>query len=211
MRIRWLFFAWMGIAAIAACRTNVITPQHGWWEGNGVVVPHHTFPTDCELCHVGERWRDLAPDFEFDHGAETGHELHGAHESAQCLRCHNDRGPVEVFAAQGCAGCHQDPHMGRLGTSCADCHGEYTWRPNGMLEAHARSRFPLTGAHRTTECRRCHTGSEVGVFTPVSTACADCHQDDLARALTPDHQALGFVDNCHRCHRPTVWEDAENN
>ena len=30
--------------------------------------------------------------------------LRGAHAQAGCLLCHNDRGPVQQFAARGCGG-----------------------------------------------------------------------------------------------------------
>ena len=74
---------------------------HRWWAGLGPVLPHDTFPADCSLCHVGDKWNTLKPDFSFDHEQETGVALDGAHQQARCLRCHNDRGPVAVFRAKG--------------------------------------------------------------------------------------------------------------
>lgn len=183
--------------------------RHGWRAGLGVVVPHDTFPADCTLCHVGGNWQTLSPDFAFDHGAETGVPLVGAHERAQCLRCHNDRGPVAEFAARGCAGCHEDVHQAQLGPDCTKCHGEITWNPFGQIELHDRTRFPLVGVHAATSCRRCHVGAEVGRFVPTDTECVTCHRDDLAGANNPNHLALGFVQRCDRCHQPTDWNQAE--
>jgi len=181
--------------------------QRRWWAGFGPVIPHDSFPGDCRLCHVGEKWHTLVEDFEFDHERETGVALVGAHEEARCLRCHNDRGPVETFAAQGCGGCHEDVHLGELGDGCLDCHDQFTWRPMGMIAMHNRTRFPLVGVHAGTACRRCHPGAEVGRFTPTDVECLTCHADDLAR--TTNHVGLGWVDRCDRCHIPTVWEQAE--
>lgn len=196
------------LLACALDRQAALEP-HRWWAGLGPVLPHDTFPADCGLCHLGDDWWTLREDFRFDHGAETGVPLHGAHAAAGCLSCHNDRGPVAVFASQGCAGCHEDVHRGSLENTCESCHTEQTWQPFGQVERHGRTRFPLIGVHAVTACRRCHTGAEVGVFLPAPADCAACHQADLAQALNPNHLGLGWVDNCDRCHLPTSWNQAE--
>lgn len=183
--------------------------QHRWWSGLGPVLPHDEFPEDCSLCHVGEDWHSVRDDFVFDHEAETGVALQGAHMSAKCLLCHNDRGPVDVFARQGCAGCHEDIHIGTLGNRCDTCHVEQSWFPFGQVELHRKTRFPLEGVHASTSCRRCHVGAEQGRFVPTDTQCVTCHTDDLAVALNPGHVGLGWVDHCDRCHQPTTWQNAE--
>ncbi len=182
---------------------------HRWWAGLGPVIPHDNFPADCSLCHVGEGWNNIRADFVFNHGAETGVALTGAHAQASCLRCHNDRGHVAVFASKGCSGCHEDVHQAQLGTDCQSCHLEHDWRPYGQVERHDRTRFPLVGAHAVTSCHRCHAGAEVGRFVPTDIECLSCHREDLARAQLPDHFGLGWVDRCDRCHLPTTWNQAE--
>ncbi len=205
-----LLLVWLLAAIVVSC---VTTPdsgsatRHRWWTGLGPVLPHDTFPADCKMCHVGETWDVLTDDFEFDHEAETGVPLNGAHEQARCLHCHNDRGPVEVFHRQGCGGCHEDFHQGELGSDCTMCHREHDWRPVGQIAMHNRTRFPLVGAHTGVACWRCHPGGEVGNFLPVDTECVSCHRDDLAR--TTNHINLGWVDRCDRCHLPTFWDNAE--
>lgn len=198
------------LVLLAACiaqgtRTGSL---HRWWAGLGPVLPHDTFPADCKLCHVGDTWDRLVDDFEFDHEHDTGVALVGAHRKAQCLRCHNDRGPVSVFQERGCIGCHEDYHRGDLGPNCSACHDQETWRPRGQIERHNRTRFPLTGVHALTACQRCHVGARVGKYLPLDTACLSCHADDLANAVNPPHIGLGWVDNCHRCHIPTQWNQA---
>lgn len=197
------------LAVACASRQPREGDLHRWWSGLGPVLPHDTFPAECTLCHLERDWQSLRDDFEFDHAAETGVALVGAHQSAQCLRCHNDRGPVAVFTARGCAGCHEDVHFGRLGPDCASCHDQATWNPHGQVERHLRTRFPLVGVHAATACRRCHPGAEVGQFLPAPIECVDCHRDDLARALNPNHAGLGWIDRCDRCHMPTSWNQAE--
>ncbi len=187
-----------------------IDPQR-WWDGRGPVVPHEAFPSDCQLCHEGNTWESIRDDFEFDHLAETGVALEGAHLQAECLRCHNDRGPVSMFSSQGCAGCHEDVHRNQLGQNCQDCHDALTWKPQGQITLHAQTRFPLIGAHAATACYRCHEGAQVGEFTRTDIECATCHQSDLALALNPDHVAQGWVADCDRCHIPTAWTGAAFN
>ena len=194
----------LGFLACAIFR-DAHSERHGWQAERGPVVPHGTFPADCSLCHVSGSWHQLRDDFEFDHLAETGVALEGAHTGAQCLRCHNDRGPVALFAKRGCAGCHEDVHRGQLGRDCEECHGQDDWFPQGQIALHNETRFPLVGAHAATACWRCHPGADVGNFARAPAECESCHQDDLARAVNPDHQMLGFTTRCEDCHLPTMW------
>lgn len=181
------------------------TPPQRWWQERGPVVPHEEFPADCSICHEGDDWYSIRDDFGFDHEAETGVALIDAHERAECLRCHNDRGPVAFYARRGCRGCHEDVHRGQLGSECASCHDERTWRPNDIVAKHNETRFPLVGAHAAAACWTCHPGAQVDNFTRVDTECVSCHMQDLARATNPDHQANGFTNDCNRCHIPTTW------
>ena len=36
-------------------------------------------------------------------------------------------------------------------------------------------------------------------------------ENDLARAVNPNHAGLGWVDRCDRCHLPRTWNQAEIN
>ena len=205
-RLLLLFAAGSLVAACALTHPGVVD-QHRWWAKLGPVLPHDTFPADCGLCHEGSGWHELRDDFSFDHEAETGVKLSGAHARATCILCHNDRGPVAVFQSQGCAGCHEDIHQGDLGPDCTRCHQQETWYASGMVAMHNRTRFPLVGVHAVTSCRACHPGYQVGNFRPVDTDCLTCHVSDLAR--TTNHVGLGWVDRCDRCHMPTTWNQAE--
>jgi len=193
-----------GAWACAVFRGDPVGVQE-WGLDRGPVIPHDSFPADCTLCHVGDDWSEIRADFEFDHEAETGVALLGAHADAGCLRCHNDRGPAGAFAARGCAGCHEDVHRGKLGLNCQDCHGEEDWSPREAIALHDRTGFSLVGAHAAAACWRCHLDAPAGQFSGTDTQCHNCHQDDLARADSPDHQAQGWVTDCDRCHIPTTW------
>ncbi len=204
---------WLAAAlayAIVACAVQEGSDAelHRWWSGLGPVLPHDTFPSDCKLCHAGATGDVLTDDFRFDHLQETGVPLHGAHAQARCLRCHNDRGPIAVFQAKGCAGCHEDVHYGELGATCTTCHDERSWRPQGMVARHNLTRFPLTGAHALVACQRCHPGAFVGNFVPTDNECATCHLDDALATTNPPHAGLGWVNTCERCHSQTKWNHA---
>ncbi|MEZ5988209.1 MAG: hypothetical protein R3F30_03645 [Planctomycetota bacterium] len=205
VRRLWLLAAGLVVVACVSGR-QVSGTLHRWWAGLGPVLPHESFPADCSLCHVGDRWNILVSSFRFDHAKETGVPLEGAHAEALCLRCHNDRGPVAQFQARGCGGCHEDVHQGFLGTRCTECHQQETWRAVGMIEKHEQTRFPLIGSHLGVSCVRCHPGALVGRYVPIDARCSTCHQRDLQNAVNPPHLGLGWTDHCERCHTPTKWE-----
>ena len=196
----------MAVGALLNCRLDA--PRQGWSRRWGPLVPHKTFPADCGICHVTQGWNVLRKDFSFDHEKETGYPLKGAHAGAACLRCHNDRGPVQSYIARGCGGCHPDPHTSSLGLDCQRCHEQIRWRPTGLIAEHARTRFPLFGAHAVAPCENCHPGAPAGQFRGAPVQCDLCHRAELARATSPDHAASGWITDCQRCHTPLGWERA---
>ncbi len=196
---------------LTACLVNLPAPEgpvHSWWEGHGAVIPHDSFPMECDACHLPGTWHELREDFTFDHEAETGVALEGAHDRARCLRCHNDRGPVASFAARGCRGCHEDRHQGRLGSDCAACHEQEDWSVREAIARHDQTRFPLVGAHASAGCFACHPGAEVGRYDRAPVECIACHQQDLAQATSPDHRTQGWTQGCQECHSPVAWSGA---
>ncbi len=204
----WLRFAVFLLLIVLPVACVMLVPREGWDERRGPVVPHDTFPADCSLCHEGGNWTSIRADFKFDHGKETGYELLGAHKKASCLLCHNDIGPIQKFSKQGCAGCHEDYHRGKLGKDCDSCHDQSIWRPKDSISQHEMTRFPLVGAHAAAACFRCHPGAQTGNFFGATTECQDCHQADFQKAKNPDHIAQGWTDQCQRCHLPMNWQKA---
>jgi hypothetical protein len=95
-----------------------------------------------------------------------------------------------------CKTCHaaDDPHAGKLGDDCQQCHTDKSWRePVGF--DHDLTRFPLVGLHATVACELCHVDKR---FRGTSTGCVDCHKaDDVHK------QALGA--RCDTCHSPNDW------
>jgi len=201
--------AW-GFALLVLFGCAVFGPERkpkpqSWEKSRGPVVPHDKFPADCSLCHEAGGWHKIREDFVFDHKKETGVALTGAHADGQCLRCHNDRGPVANFARRGCRGCHDDVHRGTMGVRCETCHSENDWLPVGAMAAHGRTRFPLMGPHAAVACSRCHKNAGSNEFTGADPRCISCHRDDLARTTNPPHLQVGWTSDCEKCHNGLTW------
>jgi hypothetical protein len=81
----------------------------------------------------------------------------------RCLQCHRD----------------DDPHAGQFADrACDDCHDTGSFRITGF--DHAKTRYPLDGAHRSVACAACHPlvtdhGRAVRRYRPLRMSCRDCH------------------------------------
>jgi hypothetical protein len=169
--------------------------------------PHTTFPTTCESCHNTTAW----PGASFDHGT-TRFPLTGAHRAVACTGCHADgvyRGKVMT-----CVGCHAadaarvtaPPQHTSFPTICESCHNTTAW-PGATFD-HSTTRFPLTGAHVTTECAGCHSD---GVYHGKPTDCYACHRPAYDQTTNPGHAAAMFPTTCATCHTTTTWTGATFN
>jgi hypothetical protein len=180
----------------------------------------------CSDCHSERGWDSLAG---FDHGA-TRYPLTGRHRDVTCEQCHQPAagrpGTMRLrgldFAA--CTSCHRndDPHEGRLGTSCVDCHTTSGWHAVGgpafeRTFDHARTRFPLAGKHAAAACAACHRperarAKELALTfvaatrtraypVPVAEQCLSCHVDYHAGAF----RASPAGSDCRSCHGEDGW------
>jgi len=77
-------------------------------------------------------------------------------------------------------------------TACAACHTTASWQAQGF--DHARTGFPLEGAHQRASCGGCHVDRTFKA--PVPRACAACHADAHAGRLGG---------RCERCHEAASW------
>jgi hypothetical protein len=76
-------------------------------------------------------------------------------------------------------------------TPCVQCHTTEDWRK--VTFDHARTGYPLTGAHRGAPCQGCHAGA---FDRPVPGTCGGCHRD-------PHRGELG--QRCDGCHETGTW------
>ena len=154
---------------------------------------------ECKTCHSDHKGRkfDIVQfDSEtFDH-AFSDFELKGAHKTLQCNQCHA-AGEKHRKAASACASCHKanDIHKGSLGSECATCHSEETWTKQKTFD-HAKTKFPLEGAHRDVQCAVCHIGER---YKDLPRLCIDCHK-------IQDVHAGRYGQKCGTCHAATKWK-----
>ena len=153
---------------------------------------------ECKTCHTDHKGRS-ADIVQFDadtfNHAFTDFELKGGHKTAQCSGCHA-KGEKHRKAPHTCIGCHKkdDTHKGELGTECASCHTEEAWRKAKTFD-HAKTKFPLTGAHRDVQCAVCHVGER---YKDIPHACNDCHK-------IQDVHGGKFGAKCETCHATAKW------
>ena len=151
---------------------------------------------DCRACHDG---KDRFGEGHFDHG-RTSFALAGRHATALCADCHAGATAWESFrrAPADCVGCHRDDdaHQGHFGGGCGECHRADGWKPATF--DHARSSFPLTGAHARVACAACHAGER---FEGTPRACVACQEEPA------DHRQV-FGQDCASCHGTDTWRGA---
>ncbi len=181
----------------------------------------------CASCHPDHAGRTFAlvswpggDVQQFDH-TRAGWPLDGGHQKTKCVDCHKAafrvsraaklserRGPDWgwVGLERGCVTCHADPHRGRLGAACTDCHATTRWTTinQGKFD-HERTKYPLRGRHRAVACEKCHDFSGARVISnPRFAACTDCHRDAHAGTAT----LAGRVVDCAACHAVDDWRPA---
>lgn len=169
--------------------------------------PNHVtagFPTDCSICHSTTNWTSST----FNHNA-TSFPLTGAHISVQCVQCHTSASTYNGSLPTACYGCHQkdwngttDPNHAAAGfpTTCDTCHTTTNW--SGATFNHNNTPFPLTGAHTSVACSKCHVNN---VFAGTPTDCYSCHTADYNGTTNPNHKTAGWPTTCTTCHTTAGW------
>ncbi len=195
---------------------------------------------ECAKCHSDHNGLDFPlikwDPKTFDH-KQTGYALEGKHAGVECKKCHTpehipaaeralirvkDLNRTFIGVAQTCATCHNDPHSGRLGPNCAQCHNFTAWKGVPGTFDHSKTRYPLTGQHTQVKCEECHTpGPLLGKHQTVACGachangdfkkplafakCTDCHKD------AHNGQFLKRVDigECSSCHDIDGWKPSK--
>lgn len=179
---------------------------------------------DCQSCHTAYDWKDLAS---FDH-SDTRFDLVGQHMKVSCSSCHGSVttvGNQQMVKYTGlefgtCRDCHEDPHDGQMGTTCANCHSAQGW--NKLISFseqgfdHSTTGFPLMGKHQTVKCASCHnprqlpTGISIQFVQstlgfsyphPKTGKCISCHEDYHDGAF----RASSGGTDCQNCHTEDGW------
>lgn len=174
---------------------------------------------DCAKCHSDHNGADFPiikwDPQKFDH-RQTGYALEGKHAGLVCSKCHTpnhigaaDRENIKIKdltrtylgISPACITCHQDPHKGRLGQNCLQCHNYQDWKNVASTFDHSKTRYPLTGQHAQVKCEKCHTPGPDGKarFTGLPFGkCNDCHADP--------HKGTFAQQSCQSCHNTSSWK-----
>ena len=172
---------------------------------------------DCAKCHATDGWKKIAGGG-FDH-SRTKYPLTGRHAQVTCAGCHDAGRAKPAFAA--CRDCHRDAHDAAALkrpelAACESCHTVDGYTPARYgLEQHAKSAYPLRGAHQATPCLLCHTPlkgaagrpapyARAADLKPASARCVECHRDP--HAGQGDRFATDpAVGACVVCHNESSW------
>ena len=179
------------------------------------------FGQNCQKCHSTAGWKKLLANADFNHNL-TRYPLRGKHATVACESCHKPGIPRRGLAFAKCTDCHTDFHLGQFaarpgGIACENCHTVKGFSPaNFTFDDHAKTDYPLEGAHLAIPCIACHAGTpngrgssrsmlRINRFTFVSTKCIDCHKDPHFG------ETKRFVDinGCESCHRVDSWRSIE--
>lgn len=176
--------------------------------------PHDgRFGLRCQSCHTVEGWqvlRNAAGERGFHE--KTKFPLKGAHLDVACVACHGpfpgQKAKFKGLAFDTCARCHADAHVGQLAVNgkspdCQRCHTEQGFLPAkyGQLE-HAKSRYPLEGAHQAVPCAECHEASPALKAKIPRPVLAELKKKKLQELFSP--ALFDFtrpLDRCESCHR----------
>jgi hypothetical protein len=154
------------------------------------------FGTNCADCHQESAWTALNLG-SFNHEL-ANFKLRGAHTSVACNngKCHGAPPKYTGLTFNACTSCHTDPHAGKLGANCQDCHEDTKWKPVTFKGSNAKHPgISLANGHAPVACGRCHDRGNLAAPSKGS-ACVSCHR--------PVHKApLGNA--CGNCHGGIVW------
>lgn len=163
------------------------------------------FGANCSSCHNETSWTAVT----MTRAAHPGLSLANGHARVACNRCHDRGESSPPSRGSACASCHRPVHEARFGRDCNDCHRSIRWL--GIADsvgrsAHARTPFPLRGAHETTDCAGCHrTTLSVNARYRELTfdKCGRCHADRHANEF-----AARDGGECAACHDETAFRPA---
>lgn len=165
-------------------------------------------PQACRSCHTDHKGRGaqivVIDKARFDH-AQTDWPLQGRHAPVACTKCHEPKKKWSA-APTDCAACHRadDPHRGRLGPACADCHTVQGWKRASF--DHSKTRFALGGRHADAGCSACH--AQGAAYDAAPRECIGCHRKDDAGAKGHKGQ---FGEKCESCHGSKAWKPSTFN
>lgn len=175
--------------------------------------PHEgRFGLRCQSCHTVEGWhvvRNATGERAFHE--KTRFPLKGAHLDVDCVACHGpfprQKAKFKGLPHDTCGACHADAHEGQLTVNgkspdCAACHTDQGFVPAKYgLPEHARTRYPLEGAHQVVPCAGCHEQTpalRAKIPKPVLAELKKRKRQELFSNAQFDY--VKPLDRCETCH-----------
>lgn len=195
-------------------KTACVTCHENYHRFGKIKTKNFGDPNNCQNCHNEKKWTEIQ---KFDHNIHTRYAIDGEHKKLNCTDCHlhsinsKQKFSIGIYSwptlqTKTCEACHKNPHTKQfspdfLKKKCDECHVTTGWydMKNGKGFDHAKTRFPLTGAHTKTKCVDCHGPSGKQTFkfkTFESKFCIDCHQNIHKNQFSNKYNSQ----NCTQCH-----------
>lgn len=170
------------------------------------------FGNECVNCHNENSFRSLKNKSTFNHNL-TDYPLEGMHTKVDCKQCHKGKFTTKM-EFNSCNNCHTDYHEGQfkkngLAPDCVDCHTiENDFKYSLFsVERHAKTAFPLEGAHLATPCFACHVDERTNKWTfnnNKDPKCVNCHEDIHKNFIDEKYYPNS---DCKLCHSSEAWKE----
>lgn len=172
---------------------------------------------NCTNCHSPKSWEKTKQ--KFDHN-RTDFPLKGLHARLQCKACHLPGKPLKISHYAFCSDCHNDVHQGAFAKrsqkgACEECHTVEGFKPSLFTTSlHAKTDFPLKGAHLAVPCFECHRQNLAKrqktkfVFHLQYERCVSCHKNPHGKTVEKYLTLVSKKTNangCRHCHSIQGW------
>jgi len=173
-------------------------------------VHENKFGQSCTKCHNVNSFHEIAGLSSFNHN-KTNFPLTGKHINIDCKKCHTNGKLIQPIKHNLCSDCHKDYHEGqfiknKVRTDCKECHTTKSFVGSSYtIEDHAKTNFPLEGAHMATPCFVCHKpkAEQKWNFRLKSERCTDCHDNKHENKISQKYYP---ENNCLSCHNNDTWK-----
>lgn len=182
----------------------------------------------CLKCHTEKDWKQTHT---FDHNISTRYKIDGEHVDLKCATCHLPNAknlktnPKKLYLVKvptyswpqletkTCENCHVSPHKKTFSLKmqeqkCTQCHVTEGWNVDKASSNfdHSKTRFALTGAHKTTKCVDCHGPVKKQIFkfkNEDQKFCIDCHNNIHVGQFSPKFSGQA----CFQCHSTSTFKE----
>ncbi len=169
-------------------------------------VHNNKFGQNCTQCHSEKSFHLIIGMSGFDHN-KTSFKLEAKHRSLDCKKCHKTK-LTDPVKHNRCSDCHTDFHKGQFvkpvqNPDCSECHSTAGFVGSSFsIDRHAKTEFPLLGAHMATPCFVCHKKENTWNFGNMGSNCTSCHTNIHEKTIDIKYYPQ---EQCKSCHTENRW------